>query len=81
MPPEIRPNVLLMHPYSPGRPIEEVQRELGLSDVIKLASNENPLGPSPKVVEAIREAAPKLSLYPDAACFELRATISRIFKV
>lgn len=81
MPPEIRPNVLQMHPYSPGRPIEEVQRELGLSDVIKLASNENPLGPSPKVVEAIREAAPRLSLYPDAACFELRATIARTFDV
>ena len=71
--------MLQMQPYSPGRPIEEVQRELGLADVIKLASNENPLGPSPKVVEAISVAARRLSLYPDAACFELRTVIASTF--
>ena len=43
-------------PYTPGKPIEEVQREYGLTDVIKLASNENPLGPSPKVVAALQAA-------------------------
>ncbi len=81
MPPKIRPNVLEMQPYSPGRPIAEVQRELGLDDVIKLASNENPLGPSPKAVEALRKAADQLHLYPDAAAFELRAAISSHFNV
>ncbi|MEA2553172.1 MAG: histidinol-phosphate aminotransferase, partial [Fimbriimonadaceae bacterium] len=43
----VRPNVLQMHPYSPGKPIDELRRELGLTHIIKLASNENPWGPSP----------------------------------
>lgn len=77
----IRPNVLKMHPYLPGKPIEDVQRELGLDHVIKLASNENPLGPSPKAVEAIRLAAGELHLYPDAACHNLRLAISQKFGV
>ncbi|HET7854512.1 MAG TPA: histidinol-phosphate transaminase, partial [Candidatus Methylomirabilis sp.] len=51
-----RPQVLELVPYSPGRPMEEVERELGLDDVLKLASNENPLGPSPLALQAIREA-------------------------
>ncbi len=58
-------------PYSPGKPIEEVQRELGISQAIKLASNENPLGPSPKALEAIRQALPNLNRYPDSHCFYL----------
>lgn len=77
----IRPNVLGMTPYSPGKPIEEVQRELGLSHVIKMASNENPLGPSPKAVAALKQAAESLNLYPDAAAFSLREAISRKFGV
>ena len=64
-------------PYSPGRPIEEVQRELGLSRAIKLASNENPLGPSPKALEAIRRALPSLNRYPDSACFYLVQKLSK----
>ncbi len=48
----IRPAILKMSPYSPGKPIDEVKRELGLDRVVKLASNENPLGPSPRAVEA-----------------------------
>ena len=56
-------------PYVPGKPIEEVQREYGLTDVIKLASNENPLGPSPKVVAALHEALPGLNFYPDAQAY------------
>jgi histidinol-phosphate aminotransferase len=59
-------------PYVPGKPIEEVQRQLGLTDIIKLASNENPLGPSPKAVEAIRQAAEEVRLYPDNDCYRLR---------
>ena len=66
-----RPGILGTRPYSPGRPIEEVQRELGLDRVIKLASNENPEGPLPAVLEAIGKAALEINRYPDAACFEL----------
>ncbi len=77
----IRPNVLQMEPYSPGKPISEVQRELGLPEVIKLASNENPLGPSPKAVEAVREAAASMHIYPDASGYSIRQAISQRFHV
>jgi histidinol-phosphate aminotransferase len=63
-------------PYVPGKPIEEVQRELGLTDIIKLASNENPLGPSPKAVQAMREAVEGVRLYPDNDCYQLRKRLA-----
>src|SRR3989338_6126520 len=63
--------------YIPGKPIEEVQRMLGLKRVIKLASNENPLGPSPKAMEAIRNALSDVNRYPDAASWYLKAKIAR----
>ncbi|RZA04612.1 MAG: aminotransferase class I/II-fold pyridoxal phosphate-dependent enzyme, partial [Proteobacteria bacterium] len=63
--------------YQPGKPIEELERELGLTDIIKLASNENPLGPSPKAMKAITEALPTLHLYPDAAHFRLREALAK----
>lgn len=72
----IRPNVLQMTPYSPGKPISEVQRELGLERVIKLASNENPLGPSPKAVAALKRAAEEAHLYPDGAAHDFRQAVS-----
>ena len=62
--------------YIPGKPIEEVQRMLGLKRVIKLASNENPLGPSPKAVRAIKKALDGINRYPDAASWYLKAKIS-----
>ena len=62
--------------YVPGKPVEELQRELGLERIIKLASNENPHGPSPKVVEAIKNQAPQVGLYPDGNCFYLKQKIS-----
>ncbi|WP_027085988.1 histidinol-phosphate transaminase [Cohnella panacarvi] len=65
-----------MKPYSPGKPIWEVQRELGLDRVVKLASNENPLGPSPKAAEAIRKLLADLHRYPDAQAVDLRAAIA-----
>lgn len=71
----IRPNVLQMEPYSPGKPISEVRRELGIDKIIKLASNENPLGPSPRAVEAVRQAALSMHAYPDAGAFELKVAI------
>ena len=71
-----RPCVANLTPYVPGKPIEEVQREFGLTDIIKLASNENPLGPSPKAVQAICEAAADVRLYPDNDCYQLRKALS-----
>ncbi|MBS1704313.1 MAG: histidinol-phosphate transaminase [Armatimonadetes bacterium] len=66
-----------MQPYSPGKPIDEVKRELGLTDVVKLASNENPLGPSPKAVEAVKRAAEEMHLYPDAGAYQLKERLSQ----
>lgn len=77
--PAVRPNILEMTPYSPGKPIDEVKRELGLDRVVKLASNENPLGPSPKALEAIAEAAKSLHIYPDGASYNLRHKLSERF--
>jgi histidinol-phosphate aminotransferase len=75
------PEVLSLVPYEPGKPIEDVARELGLdpASIIKLASNENPLGPSPRALEAIREILPKLHLYPDGAGYHLRTGIAEAF--
>jgi histidinol-phosphate aminotransferase len=62
--------------FEPGKPIGEVQRELGLADVVKLASNENPLGPSPKAVEAARAAVAEVNRYPDGQATGLRAALA-----
>jgi histidinol-phosphate aminotransferase len=62
--------------YVPGKPIEDVQREYGLVDVIKLASNENPMGPSVKAVSAMRDALYQLNYYPDGQCYHLRNALS-----
>jgi histidinol-phosphate aminotransferase len=64
-------------PYVPGKPLAELEREYGVTDTLKLASNENPLGPSPASVAAARAAAADLALYPDGAAFELKAAIAR----
>jgi len=65
-----------IQPYVPGLPIEEVARELGLSGVIKLASNENPYGPSPKVVAAANAALAQLHRYPDGSAFHLTRALA-----
>ena len=75
------PNILKVSPYVPGKPIEEVRRELGLKSVIKLASNENPYGPSPKVLKAIAVAAKTVNRYPDGGCFELRRELAKRLEV
>ncbi|MCW5808074.1 MAG: histidinol-phosphate transaminase [Deltaproteobacteria bacterium] len=62
--------------YQPGKPIEELERELGISGAVKVASNENPLGPSPKAVAALPAALAQLHLYPDAGGFALRRGIA-----
>lgn len=68
-------------PYVPGKPIEEVQREYGLTDIVKLASNENPLGPSPKVLAALQAALPELNFYPDAQAYTLCRAIAARYGV
>lgn len=75
--PPVPPEIQALVPYKPGKPIEELERELGISGAIKLASNENPLGPSPKAVEAMVQALAGLHRYPDGAGFELRRALAK----
>lgn len=63
-------------PYIAGRTVEQVQRELGLTEIVKLSSNENPHGPSPRVLEAIGSALPKLNMYPETSFFELKNALA-----
>ena len=72
-------NVRRIAPYIPGKPISETARELGMDEasILKMASNENPLGPSPKALAAIRGALQELHYYPDGSGFELKAVLSR----
>jgi histidinol-phosphate aminotransferase len=76
-------NVRDIAPYVPGKPIAETARELGLNeaDILKMASNENPLGSSPKALAAIRGALDELHYYPDGSGFELKAILARKFGV
>jgi len=77
----VPPNVERMIPYVPGKPLSELERELGITGAIKLASNENALGPSPKVVEALREAAGFVHVYPDGGAFALRDALAKFHGV
>ena len=72
------PYVRAIAPYQPGKPISELARELGLdeADIVKLASNENPLGPSPMALAAAQDALHDMALYPDGAGFALKAKLS-----
>jgi len=72
----LRPALAGLIPYEPGKPIEEVQRELGLERVVKLASNEGPLGPFPQALEAMERAAPELNRYPDGGAYRLRSALA-----
>ncbi len=65
-----------LQPYQPGKPIEEVERELGIAEAVKLASNENPLGPSPKAMEAARSALLDVHRYPDGSAYYLRNALA-----
>jgi histidinol-phosphate aminotransferase len=71
-----KPHIARLDPYPPGKPIEELERELGISDSIKLASNESAFGPSPRVVRAIQDAASGVHRYPDGSCFYLREALA-----
>jgi histidinol-phosphate aminotransferase len=71
-----KPAVRDIVPYEPGKPVEEVQRELGLERVVKLASNEGPFGPLPEALDALAEAAPELNRYPDGGGYRLRTALA-----
>lgn len=80
---QVKPKQTIVHlpVYQPGKPIEEVKRELGLTEVIKLASNENPFGSSPKARAAIEAELSNISLYPDGGAVELTAAVAKYLGV
>ncbi len=77
----VRPEIHRLMAYVPGRPIEELERELGISGAIKLASNENPLGPSPLAIAAVNAAAHSVNRYPDGSSFYLREALAAHWNV
>jgi histidinol-phosphate aminotransferase len=77
----VRPALSALVPYEPGKPVEEVQRELGLDRVVKLASNEGTFGPLPAAVEALERATAELNRYPDGGAYRLRAAIAELHGV
>lgn len=78
-----QPGVQKLSPYVPGKPVDELARELNLDPVgiVKLASNENPLGPSPKVLDAIRAELSELTRYPDGNGFALKQRLAERYSV
>ncbi|MFT7685857.1 MAG: histidinol-phosphate aminotransferase [Candidatus Azotimanducaceae bacterium] len=70
-----------LQPYQAGKPVDELQRELGISDIVKLASNENPFGPSEKVVAALTTVMPELSRYPDGSAYSLKKKLASFLDV
>ena len=67
-----QPGITELSPYQPGKPVEELERELGISNIIKLASNENPLGPSPNLQRELAAQVEELARYPDGSCYLLK---------
>jgi histidinol-phosphate aminotransferase len=81
MPLNIHSHIASLVPYVPGKPIEELERELGIPRAIKLASNENPLGPSPKALAVLADTAAILHRYPDGGAHRLRAALADRYKL
>ena len=75
------PYIRAISPYQPGKPISELERELGITGIVKLASNENPLGASPKAIAAARAALDQISLYPDGNGYALKAALVKRYGV
>jgi histidinol-phosphate aminotransferase len=73
---QVHPTILSLKPYSPGKPLAELERELGIREAIKLASNENPWGPSPKALQVIEGATASLHRYPDGGAHNLRQALA-----
>ncbi len=78
---QVHPNISSLVPYSPGKPLDELERELGISNAIKLASNENPLGPSPKAQAILAGGVATLHRYPDGGAHYLRRALAERWKV
>ena len=74
-----RKSVLEVSPYIPGKPISEVKREYGLEKIIKIASNENPLGTPKEVLEKLKDSLDNMNIYPDGYCYDLRKKLSEKF--
>lgn len=72
----VHPTIASLKPYSPGKPLSELERELGIGEAIKLASNENPWGPSPKALQVLEQAATSLHRYPDGGAYALRQALA-----
>lgn len=75
------PGVQKLRPYEAGKPVEELERELGISGIIKLASNENPLGPSTRVIETLKAQMTDLARYPDGNAFQLKQALAEIHQL
>jgi len=75
----VRKNVLGVKPYVAGKPIEETKRQLGLKEVIKLASNENPFGSSPRAISAIKKSLNQINRYPDSQSYYLKKRLARYY--
>jgi histidinol-phosphate aminotransferase len=78
---KVSAEILNLVPYKPGKPIAETKREYGLTEVYKLASNENPMGPSPKAIAAIQKSLNEQHRYPDPSCYDLIQKISEVWNV
>jgi histidinol-phosphate aminotransferase len=78
---KVAPEILSLVPYSPGKPISETKREYGLKDVVKLASNECPVGPSDKMIEAMTKALKDINRYPDGAAYDMKHSVSKYLQV
>lgn len=77
----VQPQILGIHPYIPGKPVSELRRELGLTYISKLASNENPLGASPRVLAAIQHELKEIARYPDGSAYALKAALSEFLSI
>ncbi|MEC7956732.1 MAG: histidinol-phosphate transaminase [Pseudomonadota bacterium] len=78
---KVNQRIAALQPYKPGKPIDELARELGINDIVKLASNENPLGPGQDVLDAISEASQQLPRYPDGSGYELKQALATQLEV
>jgi histidinol-phosphate aminotransferase len=72
----VKPHIAKLEPYQPGKRADEVERELGVRDAVRLASNENPCGPSPRAIAAVQELAGSVDQYPDRSCRQLRSRLA-----
>ena len=79
----IQPNKYVKNliPYVPGKPVEELEREIGIQDAIKIASNENSLGPSPLAIDAVAKALGKVNRYPDGDAFYLKNKLAERLRI